>query len=287
MISSPTVLQRSIAFEMKRLRQEAGLTQTKAAELSGYTDGAINHLEKRNRRPQKPMIVSLLKIYGREDLLHTFEDRLRLMNRPNWWANQPGSQFPTGFDIYLGLEDGASAIDWWEPLIVPGIMQTEDYARRVLSPGPTQLEPDELQSRVELRQRRQEILTRSENPVQLWVVTTEFALIHIGGPAEINRGQLEHLLTLAKLPNVDLQVIPMAAGIDTTHGTRGPFTHLKFDQDDDPGVVYVETQPRAVWFEKHEDISAYAQVMNYLRALAAGTEESAELIEKHRKEATR
>lgn len=284
MISSPTVMQRSIAFEMKRLRLEAGLTQTKAAELSGYTDGAINHLEKRNRRPQKPMIVALLKAYEREDLLQKFEDKLRLMNRPNWWANQPGSEFPTGFDIYLGLEDGASAIDWWEPLVIPGLLQTENYARRVLSPGPTQLDPDELQSRVELRQRRQQILTRSENPVQLWVVTTEFTLAHMGGPTEIKRGQLEHLLSLTRLPNVELQVIPMSVGIETTHGTRGPFTHLKFDQDDDPGVVYVETQPRAVWFEKYDDIEAYALVMNHLRALAAGTEESAAIIERHRKE---
>lgn len=282
---SPTVLQRSIAFKMIKLRKQARLSQGEAAEATGYSEATISHMENRRRQPQRKLVLALLRAYGAEHEFDWFDEQLKLLRRKDWWDNLSGSRRPSGFEIYLGLEDGATTMNWWEPMVIPGLMQTEDYARQLLAPNPYGIAPDELESSMRVRMRRQEVLTRATSPLDLWVVTTEYALVNMDGPDEMKRQQLDFLLELIRLPNVQLQVIP--AGVNVADGSRGPFTILGFDQPDDPGVVYVETQQRAVWFDDHEDIAAYRRVMSHLHASAASTKESAALIEKHQKEVTR
>ena len=282
MSSSPTVLQRRVAFAMRRLRHAAGLRQGDLVTTAGYSESAVNQLEKRTRRPQRRMIVALLHAYGRADLIPAYEEQLRLMGRKNWWAELIDSHEVTGFDVYLGLEDGASQLESWEPLAIPGLLQSEHYARETLAAGTTGA--DMLESRLALRQQRQEILTRTEQPVGLWAITTEYALAHIPAAPEVRREQYEHLLDLVALPTVQLQVIPHGVGIGS--GVRGPFTILGFDQPEDPGVVYLETEARAIWFETQEDITKYSLLMNRLRACGCSAEQSAALIEQYRKEAS-
>ena len=282
---SPTVLQRSIAFRLAQLRRKAELTQTAAAERSGYSDKAISHLEKRQRMPNRRIVTSLLHVYDADEQMPWFDEQLKRLRRKDWWDSLAGAKQPSGFDIYLGLEDGAMGLDWWEPLVIPGLMQAPKYARYALSPDPYAIDTDDLESRLQLRIRRQEILTRSKDPTNLWAITTEFALTNIDGPDAVKQDQLDYLLELIKLPNVHLQVIP--EGTTLRYGSRGPFTLMSFDQPDDPGVVYIEHEPRAVWYEDHTDIATYRQVLNHLQAGAASTKQSGVLIDKHRKEVTR
>lgn len=281
---SPTVLQRSIAFKMIKLRKQARLSQGEAAEATGYSEATISHMETRKRTPQRKLILALLRTYNAEHEFQWFDEQLKLLRRKDWWDSLSGSKYPSGFDVYLGLEDGATSLGWWEPMIIPGLLQTENFARQMIAPDPYSVDPETVNAHVQLRLRRKEILTRSHAPVNLWVIVSEFALANIDGPGELHREQLDHLLELIRLPNVDFQVVPL--GTNVRDGSRGPFTILKFDQPDDPGVVYVETQIRAVWFSDLEDITAYGRVMSHLHAGAMGTKESAMLIERYRKEVT-
>lgn len=282
MTASPTVLQRSIAFEMKRLRLEAGLRQGDLADAAGYSEAAVSRLEKRSLKPNHRMVLALLHAYGRPDLIPHFEEQIGLMRRKNWWEHLLDAKEVSGFDVYLGLEDGASSIDWWEPLAIPGLLQSESHARHTLAGWSATLHPDVVQARIELRHRRQACLTRSDSPVNLWAVTTSYALANLAAPSDVRRDQLDHLREMIQLPNVQLQVVPPNASLGD--GNRGPFLILSFDQPDDPGVVYVETQTRGVWFESQAEVTTHTRVMNHLRAAAASPEESVRLIEEHRKE---
>lgn len=282
MTASPTVLQRSIAFEMKRLRLEAGLRQGDLAETAGYSEAAISRLEKRSLKPNQRMIVALLHAYGRPELIPHFEEQLALMRRKNWWERLLDAKEVNGFDVYLGLEDGASSIDWWEPLTIPGLLQSESFAHHTQAEWSATLTPEVLQSRLELRHQRQACLTRSDSPVNLWAVTTSHVLTNLAVPQAVKRDQLDHLVEMCKLPNVQLQVIPNDASIGD--GVRGPFLVMAFDQPEDPGLVYIETQTRGMWFETQEDVTTHTRVMNHLRASAASPEESLRLIEQHWKE---
>ena len=282
---SPTVLQRSIAFKMIKLRRQAGMTQPEAAQAAGYSEATISHLENRRRQPHRRLVEALLRAYDAETEFSWFDEQLKLLKRKDWWDSLSGAKYPNGFDVYLGLEDGARKLGWWEPLILPGLLQSEGYARMMIEPNPFGVVGEALESRMQVRMQRQGILTRSNAPVNLWAITTEWALTNFDAPDAVKRDQLDYLMEMVRLPNVELQLIPN--GRNSAIGSRGPFTIMDFDQPDDPGVVYVETECRAVWFEDHEDVDLYRHMMAHLHANAAGTKESAMLIEKHRKEVTR
>jgi hypothetical protein len=172
---------------------------------------------------------------------------------------------PEWSEAYVGLEQAASLIRVYEAHSIPCLLQTEDYARvliRLNYPGAT---PDEIDRRVSLRMTRQQLFTRPDAP-QLWVVVDEAVVRRPLGGQQVMRAQLLHLLELAQLRNVTLQVVPFHGGGQPAIGA--PFTILRFSQPDLPDIVYLEQLTSALYLDKRDDLDHYMAVMDRLAVQA-------------------
>lgn len=276
---SPGVMRRLIAFGLLQLRKEAGLSQSHVAKHMRRSQASIANWEK-DTLPRLEVIEKLLRYYDAADEIPTYTQMLELAEQKSWWEGMSETRDPAGFDVFLGLEEGACKIESFDPLVVPGLLQTEPYIRALALSGGSRADT-ELDRKVTLRMRRQHALTRA-HPLNLWAVIDERALERPIGDAETRRDQLEHLVSMIALPNVHIQVIPRDVG--SYPGLNGPFEILHFPMAQDPGVVYIETRIRAVWFEKQAEIDQYTQEMNHLRALALDPEKSRVLLEHKQKE---
>ena len=181
-------------------------------------------------------------------------------SRPDWWTKY-GDILPDWFENYLGLESASSTIRTFEIQFVHGLFQTEDYARAVTRLGHQAAPPTEIERRVGLRVKRQDLLTRT-TPPRIWSVMDEAVLRRpFGGPA-VMRAQLHRLIEVAELPQVTLQVVPFARGGHA--GASGSFTVLRFEEQYLPDVVYIEQLTGAVYLEQRSDVEHYLEVMDQL-----------------------
>lgn len=287
-ISSPTVLRRWIAFELARLRKDSGLSQAQAAERLGRTQSHISNLERgpgaagRRNVPSWPDVEALLRIYGRPDLGPRIRHLLEQSKRKHWSEDLPKGVMPPLFDLYLGLEEGATAIDSYDAMTVPGLLQCREYAEALLRGHGTTISDEEHARRVDLRMRRQAVLDRSEDPLRLWVVLDESVLHRrIGGPEVLGR-QLDHLLEVIERPEIQLQVLPLDAGVHPA--LDGMFIKMAFPTPGDAGLVYLQSRLGGTYHEDQAEIDEYAEVMNHLRVIALDQQESAQLIGRRRKD---
>jgi hypothetical protein len=193
-----------------------------------------------------------------------------------WW--QPyGSVLTSAF---IGFEAEAKLIRSYEAQCVPGLLQTEEYARALLTTTEEDT-PDQIDNRVRLRMVRHELITH-DDPVEFWCVLDEAALLRpVGGRGAMQR-QLEHLATMAKLPNVRLQVLPLEIGAHA--GMDGSFVLLSFPHESDPDTVYVTMATGGVFQEKPDELSRYATIFDRLQEAALPPEESAALVNRMTKE---
>lgn len=183
---------------------------------------------------------------------------------------------PAWFRPYVDLEEAAQVIRTYEVQFIPGLLQTTDYARAIIGRGAAQPSAD-VDRRVELRLRRQQILT-SPTPARLWAVIDEAALWRpIGGP-DVHRAQLRALLDAARLENVTVQVMPFRVGGHA--GEAGAFTVLRFPEPELPDIAYVEQLTGAMYLERDEDIDNYSAAMEHLCVQSASPDESVDLISK-------
>jgi Domain of unknown function (DUF5753) len=179
----------------------------------------------------------------------------------NGWWDEYSDVLPSWFETYLGLEQTATSIRAYEIQFVPGLLQTEDYARAVTLLGHANAPADELDRRVRLRMARQELLTRAQ-PAHLWAVLDEAVLRRPIGRPGVMRGQLKHLLEIAYRPNVTIQVIPFHYGGHVAAG--GAFSILRFAEPDLPDVVYLEQLTSALYLNEREATEHYLTVMERL-----------------------
>ncbi|KIQ63820.1 XRE family transcriptional regulator [Kitasatospora griseola] len=207
-------------------------------------------------------VADLLSLYGlsggaeRETLLAL----VREANKSGWWHSY-NDVLPNWFQTYMGLEEAAALIRTYEVQFVPGLLQCDEYARAIFAQNRPALADDEIERRVALRARRQKLLTEGRGP-KLWAVIDEAALRRpVGGP-EVMRAQLEHLVELAQLPSVVLQVMPFRFGAHA--GESGAFSVLRFPEQDLPDVVYLEQLTSALYLDKRDDVDEYVQVMERL-----------------------
>jgi transcriptional regulator with XRE-family HTH domain len=277
--TSVAVLRRRVAVSLRRHRENAGLTQKEAAKQTGIAGNRINHFETMRNMPPDEDLVQLLELYGATE--ETDELLAILPTARKRTPSEAATTDPEQFNLFIGLEAGATRIEAYNALVLHGLVQTVGYAEALLRGHGQGHAEAEVRRRLRLRMRRQELLT-AESPTQLWLVTPQQVLeAPIGGP-EVMRAQLAHLLEIAELPNVELQVLPRDVGPHP--GLNGSFTIMSFPIPGDPGLVYVETHIRGLFFEQPHELQAYAQVMNYLRVLARPPEESRLLIDRIRKE---
>jgi transcriptional regulator with XRE-family HTH domain len=277
--TSVAVLRRRVAVALRRHRENSGLTQKEAAKRTGVSANRLNHFENMRNLPPDEELIKLLDLYGATDETNELLEILPEARKRT--ASETLTTDPDQFNLYIGLEAGATQIETYDALVLKGLVQTAEYAEALLRGDPRGFPEAEIRRRLRLRMRRQDLLT-AESPTQLWLVVSQQVLeAPVGGPA-VMRSQLAHLLEVAKLANVEIQVIPRT--VVPYSALHSPFTILSFPIPGDAGLVYVETLVRGLFFEEPHELQDYAQVMNHLRVQALPPNESARLIDKIRKE---
>jgi transcriptional regulator with XRE-family HTH domain len=266
-----TVLRMLLGGQLRRLREAVGITPEQAGYEIRASRSKISRLENGRVKLKSRDVTDLLTLYGvtDEDMRAKFLELVGQSNAADWWRKY-SDILPDWFETYVGLEAAAATIRSFEVQFVHGLFQTEDYARavtRLRKAAPD----DEVERRVALRLKRQELLGRP-NPPNIWSVMDEAVLRRaVGGPA-VMRAQFQHLIEVAGLPQVTLQVVPFARGVHA--GESGSFTVLRFEERGLPDVVYIEQLTGATYLDQRSDVEHYLAVVDELSSVAltpAGT----------------
>jgi transcriptional regulator with XRE-family HTH domain len=262
----PTVLRIVLGTQLRKLREARGISREAAGDAIRGSHAKISRLELGRVGYKERDVADLLTLYGvlDEEERAGYLTLARHASTPGWW-HQYGDVLPTWFETHIGLEEAASLIRTYEVQFVPGLLQTENYARAVTKLGHPDASAREVERRVDLRMARQRMLTGPGAP-RLWAVVDEAALRRPLGGQDAMREQLEHLVEVAEQPNVTLQVAPFSAGGIAAAG--GPITILRFQEPDLPDIVYLEQLTSALYLDKPEDIDRYLTVMDRLCAEA-------------------
>lgn len=277
--SSPFSIKRYIALELRRHRENAGLSQQDVADAIGITRGNVSHLEVMRHLPKQPELMAMLNLYGKPDLLDTFVELANAARRPDPWASITSNI--KGFELFVGYEQGATGMEMFDALCVPGLLQTRGYAAFVLRASVPQLTDDQVAQFVDQRIERQAVFDRADPP-SVWFVITEGALRCNVGGRDVMAVQLAHLIEAARRPAIQLQIMPAVAGAHAA--THGPFTIFEFPTPSVPRVAYTETAVMGHLYEKPEHITKFTAVFNSLRVACLNPKRSLAFINQLRKE---
>src|SRR5271165_465979 len=259
--AGPTVQRLVLGGHLRRLREEAFITTEQAATAIRGSHSKISRMEHGRVGFKDRDIADLLTLYG----VNGGEERAALLklareaNTPGWWQGY-SDILPHWVEPYFGLEAAASFIRNYELQFVPGLLQTEGYARALIRLGNAATE-DDVMRRAEARLSRQEILSR-ETPPRLWAVMDEGALRRSIGGKAVMREQIRHLIDMCDHPAVTLQILPFQIGAHPAMG--GPFTILRFSEPDLRDVVYIEQLTSALYLDKPAEVDSYLEVMEQL-----------------------
>ena len=269
---------RQLAAELRRLRDAATLTGEEAAARLGWSPSKISRIETGQTAASLADLRRLLDLY---DVTGTGRERLEVLGQSagqrGWWDAYADTLGPE-YTALIALEAEAESVRWYSPMLVPGLLQTEAYAREVVRSGLLIAPPGEIERRVQVKMTRQRALTK-DGPPQLSVVLDEAAVLRQVGSPEVVREQLAHLITMAGRPNIMIQVLPLAVGAHPA--TTGEFTILGFPELVAPDVVYLENMTSDLYVEREGEVYRYTLAFDRLRGLALGPDESAALITAH------
>jgi transcriptional regulator with XRE-family HTH domain len=274
----PTVLRMLLGIQLRRLREAKGISPEKAGYEIRASRSKISRVEHGRVGFKERDVADLLTLYGVTDE----KERERMLtlarhaNNQGWWAKYDDI-LPDWFESYVGLEQATSLIRTYELQFVPGLFQSEDYARGVTILGHRAASPREIERRVGLRMHRQELLYVDEPP-RIWAVIDESALRRPVGGRDVMRAQLKHLIEVSQLPHVTLQVMPFSQGGHPAAG--GSFTILRFAEPDLPDIVYIEQLTSALYLDRRDEADNYMEVMNRLSAEADTPADTASLLNK-------
>lgn len=277
----PTALRIVLGTQLRRLREARCITAAAAGHAIRASHAKISRIELGRVGLRDRDVADLLTLYGvtDEQERRAFLTLVRRANVPGWW-HQYSDIVASWFEIYLGLEQASSVIRTYQPQLVPGLLQTRDVARGVIELGHPRPSNDDIERRVSLRIARQEILTQPEAP-QFWAVIEEASLWRLNGRS-VMREQIDHLITMAELPNVALQVIPIHSDAHVALG--GPFTILRFSDPDLPDIVYLEQLSSALYLDKAEDVQNYRSIMDRLCVQSKSPAETISFLSNLRKD---
>lgn len=252
-----------------------------AAERIGCHRTKINRIENARLGVSLGELRDLLTFYGVEDAAQVEEAvALAQRSREPGWVQRAGLARPSYAD-FIDYERTADYIRSFQNSLIAGLLQTPDYAKAVLSTSPSTLEHDEVEALVTARIKRQEVLQRPEPP-RMCVIEGESALrLQVGG-AQVMRKQLEHLMTMAERPSVEVQVIPDSAGAHA--GLAGSFVLFGFPNPSFSEVVCVEHRTGTLYMETPEETGEYTLIFDSLRSIALSPRDSLDLIAKVRQE---
>ncbi|RZQ63176.1 helix-turn-helix domain-containing protein [Amycolatopsis suaedae] len=268
----PTVRRRRLAGELRRLRESAGLTIDEVGEKLECSASKISRIETGHVGVNPRDVRDMLELYGLSgDQREALVQLAREARTRGWWHAY--NEVFTG--TFVGLEADASSLCAFQALLVPGLLQTERYARTVIRAMRPDADEVEIKRRVAARMARQELLT-DPAPPQYWAVIDEAVLHRMVGGTEVMTEQLSRLLDVATMPHVTIQVVPFGAGAHP--GMEGPFLILGFPEQADPDVVYVDSTSSGVYLELPDDVRRYTMMFDHLRAAALRPDDSVQLI---------
>ncbi|GAA3730830.1 transcriptional regulator with XRE-family HTH domain [Spinactinospora alkalitolerans] len=272
----PVVGRRKLGKALRRLREAADLKGADVARQLKCVTSRISRIEGGDLVPNRDDLRIMLEMYGVEDdsERQLLFDLLTEANRKGWYESYGRIMHPK-FQVYIGLETDATALNAYETVFVHGLLQTSAYAHAIIDATMPRAYPEEVDELSELRVKRQEALTRSDDPLQLWAILEEGAIRRPVGGSSTMRAQVEHLLQVTELPSVHVQIMPTSVGAHA--GLSGPFTIMEFDQEI-PDILFVESQGGNLYLEKPADLRRCKLTMNLLRDKAAATEESRRLL---------
>jgi transcriptional regulator with XRE-family HTH domain len=278
---SPTARRIMLGARLRRLREAAEISRGEAGFAIRSSESKISRLELGRVGFKVRDVTDLLTMYGVTDpeKRQVFLDMVARSNEPGWWHRYT-DLVADWFQDYLGLEESASRIQTWEQQFVPGLLQTEDYAKALAMHGWSPLATPSVQRQVTVRMRRQTLLTRP-NPPKVWAVMDESVLHRPIGGGRVMLAQIEHLLELGKRPNVTLQVVPYQF---SGYAAEGSFTMLRFAEPELPDVVYLEHLSGALYLDKRSDTELYSRVFDRLTVDAHTPDHTRQLLAKARTE---
>jgi transcriptional regulator with XRE-family HTH domain len=279
---SPTLRRRRLSAHLRELRAAAGLTAVDVDRRLDWTPGKLAKMERGVwQRPNPRDIRDLCELYGVDD--ETRREKLITLARQGrergWW-HPYREMLSERYTTYIGLEAEAASVLTFQSGMVPGLLQTPDYATAVIHGGAHELDPPEVEARVAVRRVRQELLTRSDDPVRLVAVLDEAVLHRNVGGDQVMDEQLAQMHELAELPRVTVQVVPFAVGAHS--GLGGPFTLLEFPEPQDPDAAYVENIAGELLIELPEDVAPFKVALRSLQAVALSPADSIAMIARQR-----
>ncbi|MGP4014543.1 helix-turn-helix domain-containing protein [Saccharopolyspora sp. 5N708] len=259
--SGPTARRLVLGSQLRRLREASGISREDAGYAIRGSGSKISRLELGRVGFKERDVADLLTLYDVADPeeRETFLNLVRRSNEPGWWYSF-NDLLPSWFQDYVGLEESASRIQTYEIQFVPGLLQTERYARAVATQGRPEIPGDEIDRRVRLRMQRQKLFSQPKTH-RLWAVIDESVLLRPIGGREVLREQIKHLLEVTTMPMVTLQILPFEVG---RSGAEGSFTILRFAEGEIPDIVYLEHLCGALYLDKPEEVEVYSKVTHRL-----------------------
>jgi transcriptional regulator with XRE-family HTH domain len=277
-----TVRLRRLGAQLRRLREARGLTLEEAGEQMERSLSSLSKIETGRVTVRVRDLRVILDFYEvADENQREWMIRLARDARKRGWWQEYGDVLSSAYQDFIDLESEASVIRNFETILIPGLLQTADYARAVIEAVPLPRSRQNIDQLVKVRMERQEVLSRPD-PLQLWVIVDEAALRRPFGGRETMRGQLRRLGEAVRSGNMTLQVLPYVSGAHA--GVNGPFVILEFAERYESDVVLVENLTSGLYLEREEEIRRYNVVFDHLRASALSTADSTALIERLLKE---
>lgn len=278
---APTVGQVVLGRRLQELREAAGIKREEAAQVLRVAPATVRRMEMAEVALKVPYVQVLLTTYGvPEEETDAFVALTEEANQPGWWQRFH-DVLPEWFSLYVSLEGAAGLIRSYEPHFVPGLLQTEDYARAVLEAGTIgQTGPETIERHVSLRMARQGLLER-DNPPHLWVIMDETVLrrpVSIRG--EVMREQLDRLLEFGERDRITLQVAEFDNGPHP--GTYAPFSLFRFTEPELPDMVFTEYLTGALYLDSRTEVSAHLEVLDHMTAHAASAQRTKKILRDYR-----
>ncbi|WP_406724371.1 helix-turn-helix transcriptional regulator [Streptomyces sp. GD-15H] len=279
--AAPTVGQVVLGRRLQELRETAGLTREEAARVLRVAPATVRRMEMAEVALKIPYVQILLTAYGvRQSEAATFIGLAEDANRPGWWQRFH-DVLPDWFSLYVSLEGAARIIRSYEPHFVPGLLQTEDYARAVLEAGTIgNRGPEAVERHVSLRLERQRLLERPDPP-HLWVIIEETVLRRpVSVDGRVMRDQFDKLLKWSERDRITVQVAEFADGPHP--GTYAPFSLFRFAEPELPDMVFTEYLTGALYLDSRKEVSAHLEVLDHMVARAATTQHTQKLLREFR-----
>ncbi|CCK26277.1 DNA-binding protein [Streptomyces davaonensis JCM 4913] len=278
---APTVGQVVLGKRLQELREAAGLKREEAAKVLRVASATVRRMEMADVALKIPYVQVLLETYGvPEEEATAFVSLAEEANQPGWWQRYR-DVLPDWFSMYVSLEGAARMIRSYEPHFVPGLLQTEDYARAVLEAGTIgQTGPESIERHVALRMERQRLLEGPDRP-HIWVIMDETVLRRpVSDHTSVMREQLDRLLEFADRDQVTLQIAEFARGPHP--GTYAPFTLFRFAEPELPDMVFTEYLTGALYLDSRTEVAAHLEVLDHMSTGAASADRTRKLLRERR-----